>query len=85
MDSASPLIPTDGFEPAVFRATLAENVEFVLDAMQAISDEATGWGDEPTAVFFAGLADAMHAFARSSQLGSDSTDAVRLTRAVSLR
>jgi hypothetical protein len=71
----------EGFELAAFRGALADNVECVLDAMQAISDEASGWGDEPTAVFFAGLADAVQAFSRSSRLVSDSADAVRPTNA----
>ena len=74
---------TEGLAPAVFRGALADNVQFLLDAMQAISDEASYWGDEPTAVFFAGLADAVHAFSRFSQLANESADAVLPTSAAS--
>ena len=72
---------TEGLQLAVFRGALSDNVEFLLDAMQVISDEASNWGDEPTAVFFAGLADAVQAFSRSNQLVSDKADAVRPTNA----
>lgn len=67
----------------MFRATLAENVEFLVEAMQAVSDEAAHWGDEATAIFFAGLADAVLAFSRSSRLVSASAQAVRSTSAAS--
>ena len=73
-----------GLERAVFRGALADNVEFVLDAMQTISDEAADWGDEPTSVFFAGLAEAVHAFSRSSRLVSDRANAVRPTNAATV-
>ncbi len=79
METRSSASIIEGFELVAFRAALAENVEFVLDAMQAISDEASGWGDESTAVFFSGLADAVQAFSRSSRLVSESAVAVRPT------
>lgn len=75
MDSHTSFNTWLALEPAVFRATLAENVEFLLEAMQAVSDEAAHWGDEATTIFFAGLADAVLAFSRSSRLVNASAEA----------